>query len=58
MDRGPTANQSGEAIKIITQTCKVIKIIYKKIQATLSVKSEKCVGQQETLSLDGSTFNI
>ena len=24
-DRWPTANQSGEAIKIITQTCKVIK---------------------------------
>ena len=25
----PTANQSGEAIKIITQTCKVIKTVYK-----------------------------
>ena len=29
-DRGPTANQCGETIKIITQTSKVIKIVYQK----------------------------
>ena len=29
-DRGPTDNQSGEAIKIITQTSKVIKTVYQK----------------------------
>ena len=29
-DRGPTANQSGEAIIIITQTCKAIKKVYEK----------------------------
>ena len=28
--RGPTANQSGEAIKITTQKCKVIKTVYQK----------------------------
>ena len=30
-DRGPTANQSGEVIKIITQTCKVMKQYIKNI---------------------------
>ena len=29
-DRGPTTNQSGEAVKIITQTCKLIKTVYQK----------------------------
>ena len=28
--RGPTANKNGEAIKIITQSCKVIKTVYQK----------------------------
>ena len=28
--RGPTANLSGEAIKVKTQTCKVMKTVYEK----------------------------
>ena len=28
--QGPTANQSGEAMQIITQTSKVIKTVYQK----------------------------
>ena len=34
--RRPTANQSGEAIKVTTQTCKVLKTVYQKyIKASL-----------------------
>ena len=43
--RRPTANQSGDAIKVTTQTCKVIKTVYQKYikaSANITNRSSGC----------------